>query len=155
MTRKKLIKKLLPKPNFIYNNILTTLLINKLLKNGKKSLAQKIVHNIFTYILTKTNKNPQIIFEKAIRNICPRVKLKTNKIGGANYQIPVLLNIFNGINYAIRWLLEISKKKSGKQIYLKIAIEILEAAKGTGATIKKKEEIHRLAKANKAFLLTN
>jgi small subunit ribosomal protein S7 len=155
MIRKKLIKKILPQSNFIYNNILTTILINKILKNGKKSLAKKIVHNIFNYILIKTNKNPQIIFEQAIRNICPRVKLKTNKIGGANYQIPVLVNLFNGINYAIRWLIEISKKKTGKQIYLKIATEILEAAKGQGNTIKKKEDIHKLAKANKAFLLIN
>ena len=152
MPRKKLIKKSLTKSDFKYKNILVALLINKFLKHGKKSLAKRIIYKTFIYISTKSSKNPLFIFEKAIKNISPRIKLKINRVGGATYQVPILLNIFNGINFAIRWLLQISKKRSEKQMYLKLGNEILDSAKGNSLSIKKKEEIYKIAKANQAFL---
>jgi small subunit ribosomal protein S7 len=152
MARKKLIKKSLPEVNFKYNSLLISLLINRIIRSGKKSLAQTIVYKALLYIEQKTLENPVIIFEKAIRNISPRVKLKIKRIGGATYQVPVLLNLFTAINLAIRWLVQVSEKRIGKQMFFKLANEILDASKGLGNTIKKKEETHKMAKANKAFL---
>ena len=91
------------------------------------------------------------LFEKAIRNISPRVQLKAKRVGGATYQVPTLLNKFRSTNIAVRWIVEFSRKRSGKGMSLKLANELLEAAKGLGNSIKKKEETHKMAEANKAF----
>ena len=99
----------------------------------------------------RTNQNPILILEKAIRNISPRVQLKAKRVGGATYQVPTLLNKYRSTNIAVRWLVEYSRKRSGKEMSLKLANEVLEAAKGLGNSIKKKEETHKMAEANKAF----
>jgi len=151
MSRRISTQKRFPEKDFKYDNLLVSLLINRILKSGKKRLARRIVYKAFALIELRTNQNPILILEKAIRNISLRVQLKAKRVGGATYQVPTLLNKYRATNIAVRWIVEFSKKRSGKGMYLKLANELLEAAKGLGNAIKKKEETHKMAEANKAF----
>jgi small subunit ribosomal protein S7 len=151
MSRRISTKKRFPDRDFKFDNFLVSLLINRILKKGKKRLSRRIVYKAFELIEFRTNQNPLSIFEKAIRNISPRVQLKAKRVGGATYQVPTLLSKFRSTNIAIKWMVEVSKKRSGKGMPLKLANELLEAAKGSGNAIKKKEETHKMAEANKAF----
>jgi small subunit ribosomal protein S7 len=151
MSRRISTKKRFPKKDSKYDNLLVSLLINRLLKSGKKRLATRIVYKGFELIEFRTNQNPILILEKAIRNISPRVQLKAKRIGGATYQVPTLLNKYKATNIAIKWVVEFSRKRSGKGMSLKLANELLEAAKGLGNAVKKKDETHKMAEANKAF----
>lgn len=151
MSRRISTSKRFPERDTKYDNLLVSLLINRLLKNGKKRLATRIVYKGFELIEFRTNQNPILILEKAIRNISPRVQLKAKRIGGATYQVPTLLNKYKATNIAIRWVVEFSRKRSGKGMSLKLANELLEAAKGLGNSVKKKDETHKMAEANKAF----
>jgi small subunit ribosomal protein S7 len=151
MSRRISTKKRFPDRDFKFDNFLVSLLINRILKKGKKRLSRRIVYKAFELIQFRTNQNPLSIFEKAIRNISPRVQLKAKRVGGATYQVPTLLSKFRSTNIAVKWMVEVSKKRSGKGMPLKLANELLEAAKGSGNAIKKKEETHKMAEANKAF----
>jgi small subunit ribosomal protein S7 len=151
MSRRISTKKRFPQKDSKYDNLLVSLLINRILKKGKKLLSKKIVYKAFEFIEFRTNQNPLLILEKAIRNISPRVQLKAKRIGGATYQVPTLVSKFNSTNIAIRWIVEYSRKRTGKGMSLKLANELLEGAKGLGNSIKKKEETHKMAEANKAF----
>ena len=151
MSRRISTKKRFPQRDSKYDNLLVSLLINRILKKGKKLLAKRIVYKAFEFIEFRTNQNPLSILEKAIRNSSPRVQLKAKRIGGATYQVPTLVSKFNSTNSSIRWLVEYSRKRAGKGMSLKLANELLEASKGLGNTIKKKEETHKMAEANKAF----
>jgi small subunit ribosomal protein S7 len=152
MSRRISTKKRFPLRDFKYNNLLVSLLVNRILKCGKKRLAKRIVYKAFELIKFRTNQNPILILEKAIRNISPRVQLKAKRVGGSTYQTPTLLNKFRSTNIAIRWVIEFSRKRTGKGMFLKLANELLEASKGLGNSIKKKEETHKMAEANKAFV---
>lgn len=151
MSRRISTKKRYPEKDFKYDNLLVSLLINRILRQGKKRLARRIVYKSFELIELRTNQNPILILEKAIRNISPRVQLKAKRIGGATYQVPTLLSKYRATNTAVKWLVEFSKRRTGKGIALKLANELIEAAKGMGNSIKKKEETHKMAEANKAF----
>lgn len=151
MSRRISTQKRFPNKDLCYDSFLVSLLINKLLKKGKKYLAQKIVMKAFEIIESRTAQSPLLIFEKAVRNSSPRVQLKAKRIGGATYQVPALITRFSSTNLAIKWLTEFSRKRSGKGISLKLANELIDAAKGTGSTIRKKDETHKMAEANKAF----
>jgi small subunit ribosomal protein S7 len=151
MSRRISTKKRFPEKDSRFDNLLVSLLINRILKCGKKRLAKRIVYKALEFIEFRTNQNPILILEKALRNISPRVQLKAKRIGGATYQVPTLLNKFRSTNIAVKWIVEFSRKRSGKGMSLKLANELLEAAKGLGNTIKKKEETHKMAEANKAF----
>ena len=151
MSRRISTKKRFPEKDSRFDNLLVSLLINRILKCGKKRLAKRIVYKALEFIEFRTNQNPILILEKALRNISPRVQLKAKRIGGATYQVPTLLNKFRSTNIAVKWVVEFSRKRSGKGMSLKLANELLEAAKGLGNTIKKKEETHKMAEANKAF----
>lgn len=151
MSRRISTQKRFPEKDFKYDNLLVSLLVNRILKNGKKRLARRLVYKAFDFIELRTNQSPILILERAIRNTSPRVQLKAKRVGGATYQVPTLLNKYRSTNIAVRWIVEFSRKRSGKGMPLKIANELLEAAKGFGNTIKKKEETHKMAEANKAF----
>ena len=147
MSRRISTKKRFPERDSKFDNLLVSLLVNRILKCGKK----RLVYKAFELIEFRTNQSPILILEKAIRNISPRVQLKAKRVGGATYQVPTLLNKFRSTNIAVRWIVEFSRKRSGKGMSLKLANELLEAAKGLGNAIKKKEETHKMAEANKAF----
>jgi small subunit ribosomal protein S7 len=151
MSRRISTKKRFPEKDSKFDNLLVSLLVNRILKCGKKRLAKRIVYKAFTIINTKTNQDPLLILEKAVRNISPRVQLKAKRVGGATYQVPTLLNKFRSTNIAVRWIVDFSRKRSGKGMSNKLSNELVEAAKGLGNSIKKKEETHKMAEANKAF----
>jgi small subunit ribosomal protein S7 len=151
MSRRISTKKRFPERDSKYDNFLVSLLINRIMRCGKKLLSKRIISKAFEFIELKTSQNPLVILEKAIRNISPRIQLKAKRIGGATYQVPTLVSKFHSTNIAIRWIVEYSRKKVGKGMGIKLGNELLEGAKGLGNSIKKKEETHKMAEANKAF----
>jgi len=151
MSRRNISKKRFPQTDSIYNSYLVNLIISKILKSGKKNLAQKIVYKAFHIIQTKTNKNPLIVFENAIRKSSPLVEVKSRRVGGSMNQVPVEISGFRSTNLALRWIIKYSREKTGRTMSIKSANEIIDSANGIGQTIKKKEEIHRMAEANKTF----
>ena len=150
MARKKIEKRQI-EPDLIYNNILVSKLINKVMKRGKKSVARKIVYQAFEEIKNKTKKEPLEIFEKAIQNTSPLVEVKSKRVGGATYQVPREVKGDRKQALAMRWILDAAKSKKGKPMREKLAEELMEAAENKGAAIKKKENTHRMAEANRAF----
>lgn len=151
MSRRISTQKRFPEKDIKYNNLLVSLLINRILKHGKKQLAQRIIYKAFDLIKLRTTQDPLLLFEKALRNVSPRVQVKAKRIGGATYQVPILLNKYKATLLALKWIIEFSKKRTGKNISIKIANELIEAAKGGGNSIKKKEETHKMAESNKAY----
>ena len=151
MSRRNISKKRFPEADPTYNSYLVTLLITRILKSGKKTLAQKIVNESFDIIKSKTNEDPLIIFEKAIRNASPIVEVKARRIGGSTYQVPIEVNSLRSTNLALRWIITYSRQRIGRTISIKLASEIIDTANNIDNTIKKKEETHKMADANKAF----
>jgi len=151
MSRRNISKKRFPEADSIYDSYLVSLLINRILKSGKKNLAQRIVNNAFDIIKVKTNQDPLLIFEKAVKNASPIVEVKARRIGGSTYQVPNEVNGFRSTTLALRWIILYSRQRVGRSMSIKLANEIMDAANNIGNTIKKKEETHKMANANKAF----
>jgi small subunit ribosomal protein S7 len=135
----------------IYKSRLVTLLVSRILQSGKKSLAQKIVYNALDIISKKTEENPVLILEKAVKNVTPQVEVKARRVGGSTYQVPLEIRSYRGTNIALKWITEFARARSGKSMSIKLSNEILDAAKETGNSIRKKEQTHKMADANKAF----
>ena len=151
MSRRNVAKKRFPEVDSIYNSYLVSLLITRILKSGKKNLAQNIVISAFEIIRAKTNQDPLVIFEKAIKNASPIVEVKARRIGGSTYQVPVEVSGFRATNLSLRWIIQYARQRVGRTMSIKLASEIIDTANDIGNTIKKKEETHRMAEANKAF----
>jgi small subunit ribosomal protein S7 len=151
MSRRNISKKRFPEPDSIYNSYLVSLLVNRILKSGKKTVAEKIVNGAFEIIKTKTNEDPLIIFEKAIQNASPVVEVKARRIGGSTYQVPIEVNGYRATNLSLRWIINYAQNRIGRSMSNKLATEIIDTANEIGNTIKKKEETHKMADANKAF----
>lgn len=135
----------------IYNSKLVTRLINKIMIDGKRGTAQKILYNAFDIVEVKTGKQPMEVFEQALENIMPQLELKVRRVGGANYQVPVEVRPVRRMALAMRWLREAAKGRSEKSMPLRLAGELIDASEGRGGAMKKREEVHRMAEANKAF----
>eukprot|EP00871_Galdieria_phlegrea_P004016 jgi/Galph1/4615/GphlegSOOS_G3255.1 len=127
------------------------MLINRIIRHGKKCLAERITYEVIDIVQDKTNSNPIKVLEKAIKNITPLVEVKARRIGGSTYQVPIEVKIYRGTNLALRWLIQSAKKRTGKNMVVKLANEIIDAYNYTGSAIRKKEEVHRMAESNKAF----
>jgi len=125
--------------------------INVVMLHGKKAVAERIVYGALDFIEKKANKNPMDIFLQALNNAKPAVEVKSRRVGGANYQVPVEVRPARRSALAMRWLREAAKKRSEKSMNLRLAGELLEAAEGRGGAVKKRDEVHRMAEANKAF----
>lgn len=138
-------------PDEIYKSTLVSKFINIIMKNGKKSLAEKIVYNSFDLIKKNMNENPLEIFRKAIENVKPLVEVRSRRVGGANYQIPIEIPVERRLVLSFRWIIEFSRKKKGKNMTNSLYEEIIEASKGKGNAVKKKENMHKMAEANKVF----
>jgi small subunit ribosomal protein S7 len=151
MSRRNISKKRFPAPDSIYNSYLVSLLITRILKSGKKTIAKTIVYQTFDIIKKKTNENPLNVFEKAIRNASPIVEVKARRVGGSTYQVPVEVSGFRATNLALRWIIAYAHQRVGRSMSIKLANEIIDTANDIGNTIKKKEETHKMAEANKAF----
>lgn len=142
-------REILPDP--IYNNVLVSKFINKLMYDGKKGIAQSIFYRAMEIIREKTGKDPLDVFETAIRNASPVLEVKPRRVGGATYQVPVEVNSHRQIILAIRWLVNNARARGEKTMAERLAGELIDTAAGTGATIKKKEDTHKMAESNKAF----
>ena len=138
-------------PDAKYQNLTISKLVNKIMKNGKKSTAEQIVYGALTIIEGQESKPPVPILEQAIRNATPQLEVKSRRIGGATYQVPVEVRADRGLALAIRWILDSSRSRAGKSMEEKLAAELSDAAKGQGTTIKKRDDTHRMAEANRAF----
>ena len=135
----------------IYNSKLVTRLINKLMLDGKKCVAQHILYNAFDIVEAKTGRQPMEVFEQALSNIMPLLELKVRRVGGANYQVPVEVSSERRLTLGLRWLVNYSRLRHEKTMEQRLAAEIMDAANGTGASVKKKDDTHKMAEANKAF----
>ena len=135
----------------IYNSKLVTKLINSLMIDGKKGKAQTILYDAFEMVKEKTNEDPMKVFEKAKENIKPALEVKSRRVGGANYQVPIEVKADRSQALALRWLVQYSRSRSGHSMSENLANEIVDAANGVGASVKKREDTHRMAEANKAF----
>jgi small subunit ribosomal protein S7 len=151
MSRRKNIKKRIVPPDPVYNSYLVNMTIHRVMKDGKKSIASGIVYDALKSVGEKTGQDPLDIFEKAIKNATPLVEVKARRVGGATYQVPMEVRSGRGTTLALRWLVHFARSRGGKTMSGKLANEIMDAANETGATIKKREETHRMAEANKAF----
>ena len=135
----------------MYNSKLVTKLINRIMLDGKKGIAQTILYDAFDIIKEKTGKEPMEVFEAAMENIKPALEVKSRRVGGANYQVPVEVSPERRMTLALRWLTNYSRLRNEKTMVDRLANEIIDASNGTGASVKKKEDTHKMAEANKAF----
>jgi small subunit ribosomal protein S7 len=135
----------------VYNSRLVSMTIRRIMRDGKKSLASRILYDALSVVGERTGTEPMEIFEKAIKNLTPLVEVKARRVGGATYQVPMEVRSNRGTSLALRWLIQFSRKRSGKTMAIKLANEIMDAANETGGSIKKREETHKMAEANKAF----
>lgn len=138
-------------PDAKYNNRLVTQLINKVLLDGKKSVAEGIVYGAFDIVAEKTGQDPIAVFKKAMENIRPTLETKSKRVGGANYQVPIEVNSRRSITLAIRWLVDFSRKRKENTMAQRLANEIIDASENTGAAVKKREDTYKMAEANRAF----
>ena len=151
MSRRSRAQRKIAEPDPIYNSRLVTLLVSRILQSGKKSLAQKIVYKALEIISTKTDENPVLVLEKAVKNVTPAVEVKSRRVGGSTYQVPIEIRAYRGINISLKWITEFARARSGKSMAMKLSNEILDAAKEAGNSIRRKEQTHKMADANKAF----
>ena len=135
----------------IYNSKLVTKLINRIMLDGKKGTAQTILYNAFDMVKEKTGKEPLEVFEKAMENIKPALEVKSRRVGGANYSVPVEIRADRSQALGLRWLVQYARLRGGHSMAENLANEIIDASNGVGAAVKKKEDTHRMAEANKAF----
>lgn len=138
-------------PDPIYNSKIFTKLVNQIMWDGKKSLAERICYEAFDRIENKTGKAPMQVFEEAMKNITPLVEVKARRVGGANYQVPVEVRTDRRQTLALRWLVNYTRKRGEKTMAERLAGELMDAANSTGASVKKKEDTHKMAEANRAF----
>jgi small subunit ribosomal protein S7 len=138
-------------PDPIYNSKLVTRLINKLMLDGKRGVAQNILYNAFNIIQERTGRNPMEVFEEALKNIMPVLEVKARRVGGANYQVPVEVKPERRTTLGLRWLVNYARTRGEKTMEQRLANEIIDAANNTGAAVKKREDTHKMAEANKAF----
>ena len=151
MSRIKIAQTTLVPPDPIYESRLVTLLIKRVLKSGKKSLAQKIVYKTLEVISIKTKQNPIIILKKAVKNVTPQVEVKAKRVRGSVYKIPTEVRAYKGTNVSLKWIAECAHVRPGKNMTLKLANEIIDASKKIGASIRRRELSHKTAYANKSF----
>ncbi|MFB5192197.1 30S ribosomal protein S7 [Alicyclobacillus fastidiosus] len=138
-------------PDPIYGNKLVSRLINKVMLDGKKGVSQRIVYGAFDMIRERSGKDPMEVFETAMRNIMPVLEVKARRVGGSNYQVPIEVRNDRRVTLGLRWLVNYSRLRGEKTMEEKLANELLDAANNTGGAVRKREDTHRMAEANKAF----
>ena len=150
MRKRRAVKRdVLPDP--IYKSKIVTKLVNSIMLDGKKGTAQTILYEAFDQIKQKTGKDPLEVFNEALENIKPALEVKTRRVGGSNYQVPIEVEDSRAQTLALRWLVNYAKLRNGKGMAENLANEIIDAANGTGGAVKKREDTHKMAEANKAF----
>jgi len=138
-------------PDAKYGNLTVAILINKIMLCGKKATAERIVYDALDLVSKQLNTEPLTVLDQAIKNATPLLQVKSRRVGGATYQVPIEVEAERGLSLAMRWLISYAKERGGKSMAEKLAAEIIDAAQGQGATIKKRQDTHKMAEANKAF----
>ena len=138
-------------PDSVYNDIMVAKFINQVMSNGKKTIAQKIVYGAFDLIKTQTKKEPVDVFKLAIQNVSPMLEVKPKRVGGATYQVPMEVKGNRRLSLAMKWMITSAKDKKGKAMRFKLADELIEASENKGNSVRKKENVHKMAEANRAF----
>ena len=151
MSRRSQAKRVLLQPDPVYNSRLVSLLVARVLKSGKKTLAERIVYQALDIILEKTKENPVILLEKAVKNVTPQVEVKSRRVGGSTYQVPIEIRAYRGTNISLKWIIDFAKNRPGYGMSNKLANELLDAARENGGAMRKKDQVHKMAEANKAF----
>ena len=151
MPRRRVVAKreTLPDPKF--GNVTLAKFMNHVMISGKKSVAERIIYGAMDIVKTKLNRDPLEVFSEALENIAPLVEVKSRRVGGATYQVPVEVRASRRTALAMRWLVDYSRKRGEKSMPARLAGEVMDAAQGKGAAVKKREDVHRMAEANKAF----
>ena len=142
-------REILPDP--MYNSVLVTKLVNSIMLDGKKGVAQKVVYGAFDIIKEKTEKDPVEVFQQAMENVMPSLEVKARRVGGANYQVPMEVRPARRQTLALRWLTAYSRARSERTMAERLAGELMDAANNTGSAVKKREDTHKMAESNKAF----
>jgi len=151
MPRQGTVVKREPVPDAKYNSMLVSRLVNRIMLNGKKSTAEQIIYDALDIIEQREKKDPMGVLEQAIKNVTPILEVKPRRVGGATYQVPIEVRPKRSLALAIRWLVNSTRTRAGKAMSEKLAAEVTDAAKGQGAAVKKREDTHRMAEANRAF----
>lgn len=151
MPRRRTPKKRVVMPDPVYDSRLIELIVRQIMRQGKKSLAYRIMYESMNQIAETTQQDPLVIIEQAIRNATPLVEVKARRIGGSTYQVPLEVRAERGTALAIRWVLLASRNRTSKEMAKKLTSELLEAAKNSGSAVRKRDEVHKMAEANKAF----
>jgi len=151
MSRRTTAKKRLAVPDPIYNSRLLSMLTVRILQSGKKHLAQRIIYQALDIIKEKTGEDPLTVLETAVRKVTPLVEVKAKRVGGSTYQVPMEVRAFRGTNLALRWIIKFARERFGKSMAIKLANELIDSVNDTGNFVRKREEIYRMAEANKAF----
>jgi small subunit ribosomal protein S7 len=151
MSRRAVIKKRPVPPDPVYNSRLVSMMVRRIMRHGKKSVAYNIIYDAMKTIEERTGGDPLETFERAVRNVTPLVEVKARRVGGATYQVPMEVRSDRGTTLAMRWLIRFSRQRPGRTMASRLANELMDAANETGNAIRKREETHRMADANKAF----
>ncbi len=151
MPRRKSPPKRQPVPDSKFGNVHISMLVSRMMRGGKKSVALRIMYDAMDIIEEKAKRNPVEVFEQGLRNVSPAIEVKPMRVGGATYQVPVEVPAQRGLTLAMRWILENARKRGGRGMPDKLANELLDASNNQGASIKRKDDTHRMADANKAF----
>ena len=151
MSRRSKPERRIPAPDPIYNNVDISKFINRIMRRGKKSLAEKIFYGTMEKIKERVNDNPIEVFQKALQNATPLLEVKARRIGGSTYQVPLEVKADRGFALASSWLIAAAKNRGGKSFIEKLTNELMDASNGVGAACKKREDTHKMAEANKAF----
>ncbi len=138
-------------PDAKFNNEHVAMFVNRMMYGGKKSTALGVMYAALDLVAERTKKDPIEVFETALRNVQPTVEVKPRRVGGSTYQVPVEVRSYRGITLAMRWIIQNARKRSGKSMAQKLAAELIDASTGQGASVKRKDETHRMAEANRAF----
>ena len=138
-------------PDAKYQNVYLSMFINRMMRGGKKSTATRIMYDTLNIVEERAKRDPVEVFEQALRNVQPAVEVKPKRVGGSTYQVPIEVTPTRGVSLAMRWLLEYARGRGGRNMEEKLAAELLDAANGQGNSIKRKDDTHRMAEANRAF----
>ncbi len=151
MSRRSKPAKRVPLADPVYNSVDVSKFINRIMRRGKKSLAEKIFYSVMERIKERTNQDPMEVFQKGLTNATPLLEVKARRIGGSTYQVPIEVKADRGFALSSSWIIDFAKKRGGKSIIEKLTNEIIDASNGTGSACKKREDTHKMAEANKAF----
>ena len=151
MSRRTAAEKRVPSPDPVFESQLVQRFVNRMMQRGKRSTAQKLLYTAMDIIKEKTKQEPLEVFNKAVKNVTPLVEVKARRVGGSTYQVPIYVKQSRGVALATQWIITNSRKRSGRSFSERLSAELMDAANGTGASVKKRDDTHKMAEANKAF----